>query len=235
MPHDGYLLTGYDPITGARCFLACENDYDIRARRRMDFENALGRTCSPVAELIHGSCPALVLGAGARDEHPQPRRLHRLMAADSYGSELCIALTQRGASWGALVLLRERASRPFSPTEAARAAELAQPLAQAVKRYVTSRPLRPRIGPFPPIVSVIDGDDQIAGTTSSGHDALRAVMPGVYPTRPPTTRRYSASSGTSPTPRGARPHRRTSAHPPPWAGSPSERSPSKGRCPARWW
>ncbi|HET6860316.1 MAG TPA: hypothetical protein VFH94_24880, partial [Streptomyces sp.] len=81
VPHDGYLLTGYDPVTGARCFLACENTYDVRARRRMDFENALGRTRSPVAELIHGSCPALVLGAGAQDEHPQARRLHRLMAA----------------------------------------------------------------------------------------------------------------------------------------------------------
>lgn len=183
VPHDGYLLTGYDPITGARCFLACENDYDTRARRRMDFENALGRTRSPVAELIHGSCPALVLGAGAQDEGPQARRLHRLMAADSYGSELCIALTQRGVAWGALVLLRERESRPFSPTEAARAAELAQPLAQAVKRYVTSKPLRPRTGAFPPIVAVIDGDDQIAGATSAGL-ALRTVLPGVYPTRP---------------------------------------------------
>ncbi|HET6856215.1 MAG TPA: helix-turn-helix transcriptional regulator, partial [Streptomyces sp.] len=90
----------------------------------------------------------------------------------------------RGVAWGVLVLLRERGARPFSPAEAARAAELAQPLAQAVKRYVTSRPLRPRVGPFPPIVAIIDGDDRIAGAASAGLDALRAALPGVYPARP---------------------------------------------------
>jgi len=58
LPHDGYLLSGFDPVTGARCFLACENSYSSDARRRMDQANALGRTRRPVADLIHGPCPA---------------------------------------------------------------------------------------------------------------------------------------------------------------------------------
>ncbi|MER7349878.1 helix-turn-helix transcriptional regulator [Streptomyces aurantiacus] len=181
VPHDGYLLTGYDPVTGARCFLACENGYDTGARRRMDREDALGLTRGPVADLVRGPCPAVVLGAGARDESPQARRLHRVMAADCYGSELCVALTERGVAWGTLVLLRERGSRPFSPAEATRAAELARPLALAVKRHVTSAPLRPRLRQFPPLVVVISPNDAVTGVTSAGLDALRRLLPGVYP------------------------------------------------------
>jgi DNA-binding CsgD family transcriptional regulator len=181
LPHDGYLLSGFDPVTGARCFLACENSYGSGARRRMDREDALGRTRRPVADLIHGPCPAIVLGAGAQDPRPETNRLHRIMAADSYGSEMCIALTQRGVAWGALVLLRERGSRPFSPPETVRAAELAQPLTSAVKRYVTGKPLRPREVRFPPAIVIIDRNDEIAGATSAGRDALHGIVPGVYP------------------------------------------------------
>lgn len=181
VPHDGYLLTGYDPVTGARCFLACENGYDAGARRRMDREDALSRTRGPVADLVRGTCPAVVLGAGARDESPRARRLHRIMAADCYGSELCVALTERGVAWGTLVLLRERGARPFSPAEAMRAAELARPLGRAVKRHMTSAPLRPRLRQFPPTVLVIGADDEVTGVTSAGRDALRRLLPGVYP------------------------------------------------------
>ncbi|MEV0316961.1 LuxR C-terminal-related transcriptional regulator [Streptomyces sp. NPDC050658] len=182
VPHDGYLLSGFDPVSGARCFLACENGYGTEARRRMDRADALGRTRSPVAELIEGPCPVVVLGAGARDERPAVRGLHAIMAADAYGSEMCIALTRRGVTWGVMVLLRERGSRPFSPTETVRAAELAEPLALAVQRYVTGKPLRPRLVHFPPGVVVISADDRIAGVTSAGRDALRGILPGVYPT-----------------------------------------------------
>lgn len=181
VPHDGYLLTGYDPVTGARCFLACQNTYDARARRRMDSEDALGWTQSPVAELIRGTCPVAVLGSGSSDERPQVRRLHSIMAADSYGSEMCVALTQRGVAWGALVLLRERGARPFSAVEVARAAELAQPLALAVRRFVTGRPLRPRRIPFPPCVVFIGSSDEITGVTAGGREAVRKLLPGVYP------------------------------------------------------
>ncbi|MGH4030261.1 helix-turn-helix transcriptional regulator [Actinomycetota bacterium Odt1-20B] len=188
LPHDGYLLTGYDPLTGARCFLACENSYDSRARRRMDRADALGRTRSPVAELVHGACPAVVLGAGAQDERPGVRRLHGIMAADGYGSELCVALSLRGVLWGTLVLLRERGSRPFSPAENARAAELAEPLTRAVRRYVTDKPLRPRHGRVPPALApgvvVIGGDDTITGVTAGVREAARGLVPGVYPSGP---------------------------------------------------
>ncbi|WP_306335630.1 helix-turn-helix transcriptional regulator [Streptomyces sp. KL118A] len=181
LPHDGYLLSGFDPVTGARCFLACENSYSSAARRRMDRANALGRTRRPVADLLHGPCPAVVLGAGAQDPGPETLRLHDLMAADDYGSELCIALSRRGVARGALVLLRERGSRPFSPEETVCAAELAQPLASAVTRYVTDKPLRPRQIHLPPAIVVINKNNEIAGATSAGRDALRGILPGVYP------------------------------------------------------
>ncbi|MEU7577307.1 LuxR C-terminal-related transcriptional regulator [Streptomyces sp. NPDC041068] len=182
VPHDGYLLSGFDPVTGARCFLACENSYGASARRRMDSEDALGRTRSPIAALIEGPCPVTVLGSGAGDESPEARRLHTLMAADSYGSEMCIALHQRGVTWGVLVLLRERGARPFSPAETVRAAELAQPLALAVQRYVTGKPLRPGNGHFPLGVVIVDRNDEVTGVTAAGRDALRGLLPGVYPT-----------------------------------------------------
>lgn len=181
VPHDGYLLSGFDPVTGARCFLACENGYDTRARRRMDREDALGRTRGPVAGLLHGPCPAVVLGAGSPQEHPDARRLHDLMGAGVYGSEICVALTRRGVLRGVLVLLRERGARPFSPTETARAAELAPSLALAVGRYVTGRPLRPRPVHLPPGIVIVNSDDEIAGVTSAGREALGGVPPGVYP------------------------------------------------------
>ncbi|MEU5000697.1 helix-turn-helix transcriptional regulator [Streptomyces sp. NPDC021622] len=181
VPHDGYLLSGFDPVTGARCFLASENGYDTHARRRMDREDALGRTRSPVAELIHGPCPVTVLGAGSRDEHPQARRLHGTMGADIYGSEMCVALTERGVVRGVLVLLRERGSRPFSAIETARAADLAPSLALAVNRYVTGKPLRPRSVRIPPGIVIINRNDEIVGVASAGREALGGVVPGVYP------------------------------------------------------
>ncbi|MGW6529318.1 helix-turn-helix transcriptional regulator [Streptomyces venezuelae] len=181
LPHDGYLLSGFDPVTGARCFLACENSYSTPARRRMDRANALGRTRRPVADLLHGPCPAVVLGAGAQDPCPDTRRLHGIMAADAYGSELCIALSRRGVARGALVLLRERGARPFSPSETVRAAELAEPLTAAVTRYVADKPLRPRKIHPPPAIVVIGRNDEIAGAAPTGREALRGILPGVYP------------------------------------------------------
>ncbi|MFI6642786.1 LuxR C-terminal-related transcriptional regulator [Streptomyces sp. NPDC050504] len=181
VPHDGYLLTGYDPVTGARCFLACENAYGAGARRRMDQEDALGLTRGPVARLVDGASPVVVLGSGARDAGPGERRLHDIMAADCYGSEMCVMLRERDLSCGTLVLLRERGARPFSPADAARAAELAGPLALAVRRFVTGRAPRPRRTHFPPVVVLVGQDDEVKGVTAAGREALRGLLPGVYP------------------------------------------------------
>ena len=157
VPHDGYLLIGHDPITGAGCFAAEHNAYSGRARRELEVEAA---TAAPRPR------PVLALGPGAAVRHNQ--RVRELMAADGFGAALRIALR-----WGELVLLRET-GRSFSTAETAAAERLTAPLAALVRRFVTSDPLPP-IRHRPSGVAVVSPHDTITTITHAAREALRGL------------------------------------------------------------
>jgi DNA-binding CsgD family transcriptional regulator len=155
VPHDGYLLVGHDPVTGAGCFAAEHNAYSGRARRELELETA-PPTPSPV----------LALGPGAAVRHT--RRVHEVMAAEGFGAALRVALR-----WGELVLLRET-GRSFSAAETAAAERLAGPVAALVRRFVTSDPLAP-VRHRPPGVAVVSTHDTITTITPAARAALRGL------------------------------------------------------------
>jgi hypothetical protein len=140
IPHDGYLLVGLDPVTGAGCFVASEHAYSAEARRRLEIEEAQAGP-SP----WRSPRPVLALGPGAAVRNG--RRVREIMAAEGIGAALRIAVR-----WGELVLLRESG---FSAAEADQAERLTVPLADTVRRFVTSRPLTP-VRHRPPGVLVVD-------------------------------------------------------------------------------
>jgi DNA-binding CsgD family transcriptional regulator len=171
VPHDGYLLAGLDPVTGAGCFLSMEHGYSAGARRRLDIENGLGCGKRP----FRGPGSVIVCGSGASDR--RMRRLHNIMAADGFGSEMCIALNHGGVPWAALVLLREQGRTPFSSADVGHAEQLASPLGLAVKRFIADKPLRPSGGELPTGVVIVGQDDQIKAATASGRAMLRTLLP----------------------------------------------------------
>ncbi|GIG56868.1 hypothetical protein Lfu02_12400 [Longispora fulva] len=162
IPHDGYLLLGLDPVTGAGCFVAHERAYSARARQWLEIEEP------GVAP------PVLALGAGVPPRYSAD--LHRLMAAEGFGGALRIAARHGGVTWGELVLLRGWGGRPFSAAEATRAGALAGGLARALRGFVAGRPLAPgRGGPGPAVVFV--GADDTVRATPTARAALRALVP----------------------------------------------------------
>jgi DNA-binding CsgD family transcriptional regulator len=162
VPHEGYLLVGLDPVTRAGCFLTVEHSYGAQARSRLAIESALDRL-SPVSVLV----------TGRSDQRPSARL--RDLTAAGFGSEMRLELTHGGRVWGALILLRERGSTPFSAADTAHAKRLAQPLALALKRFVASTPLSGIRSELPPDVIVVGPDDEIKAITPTGRDRLRTL------------------------------------------------------------
>ncbi|WP_406503174.1 helix-turn-helix transcriptional regulator [Streptomyces sp. NBC_00212] len=182
IPHDGYLLVGLDPASGAGCFHTGERGYHSGTAHRLRTDTALDAHPHPFARLATGPCPVGVLSA----DHPDFRhsaRVHDVMAGAGIISEMRVALTVSGVTRGMLILLREHGSRPFSAADSDHATQLARPLAAALKQFVGSKALRPASRrPLPPAVMVIGTDDRIRSMTPSGQAWLREL--GLSPTSP---------------------------------------------------
>ncbi|MEU5592749.1 helix-turn-helix transcriptional regulator [Streptomyces sp. NPDC020298] len=176
VPHDGYMLRGTDPLTGAACFLAKEHGYGAAFYRELETEEILGQEKHTVAGLVKSARPVAVLESDA------PGRRHSvqheaIMNAAEVGSEMRVALTLKGMTWGVLVLLRGRGSRPFSATDAVNAGRLSRPLAGTLRQYVAGRFLRPvRSAPAPGVV-LIDSSDTIRAVTRTGREWVRRLVP----------------------------------------------------------
>jgi DNA-binding NarL/FixJ family response regulator len=176
VPHDGYMLRGIDPLTGAACFLAKEHGYGAAFYRALETEEILGHDPHTVACLVKSVRPVAVL------EYDAPDRRHsiqheEIMNATEVGSEMRVALTLNGMAWGVLVLLRGRDSRPFSTADALNAGRLSSPLAGTLRQYVAGRFLRPvRSAPAPGVV-LIDSSDTIRAVTRTGREWVRRLVP----------------------------------------------------------
>ncbi|MFF1442778.1 helix-turn-helix transcriptional regulator [Streptomyces sp. NPDC058295] len=176
VPHDGYMLRGVDPLSGAACFLAKEHGYGATFYRALETEEILGHDRHTVAGLVRSACPVAVLESDAPDRQHSVQH-EEIMNAAEVGSEMRVALTLKGMAWGVLVLLRGRGSRPFSTTDAVLAGRLSGPLAGTLRQYVAGRFLRPvRAAPAPGVV-VIDSNDTIRAVTVTGREWVRRLVP----------------------------------------------------------
>ena len=156
VPHEGYSLIGFDPISGLRAFHTARyalNTDGARLVHNETVEHDLHR----FTDLARRPDPVGTLGGGGPGEAQSPR-LHELLHPQGFSGEMRLALRGGGTLWGALVLLREHRRPPFSDQEAAAATALAQPLTRAVKR-VNVRPRGQPPPPLPPGVVVVGPDD----------------------------------------------------------------------------
>ncbi|SFK08467.1 DNA-binding transcriptional regulator, CsgD family [Amycolatopsis sacchari] len=151
IPHDSYLISGQDPVTGAICFWLADQAY---------LAELIGRVCRI-------DTPLYWYGTGSA-EPAGPRvceRPHRLITR----------LADRRHTLGALTLVRTGAC-PFSGDEVARAAALSGPVAQALRRFIAGTSLPPP-PPTAPGVVTVGTDHTLLGITPTARDTLRVLWP----------------------------------------------------------
>ncbi len=133
--HDGYCLFGVDPATGLRSVMFSRHGLTIPSEVLLHNETA-EPDANKYADLVRSPVTAGVLSPVAT---PRSRRLHEILPADGYSSELRVALTTPGRYWGALSLFRAD-HRPFDDGDVAAAQELAPELSRVLRRYQVGRP-----------------------------------------------------------------------------------------------
>jgi DNA-binding CsgD family transcriptional regulator len=155
VPHEGYCLIGFDPVSGLRVFIAARDAVADNFERLIHNE-----TVEPdlhrFTDLGHRLDPVGTLGGGRPGEARSPR-LHEILPEHGFSRELRLALRGHGILWGALVLLREHGRPPFSDEEADATRAVARPLTQAVKR-TSVRPRGQVPSPLPPGVAIVRPD-----------------------------------------------------------------------------
>jgi DNA-binding CsgD family transcriptional regulator len=155
VPHEGYCLIGFDPVSALRVFTAAR-DAVVDSYERLWHNEKVEHDLHRFTDLARRPDPVGILGGGGPGE-ARSSRLHEILPEHGFSSELRLALRGHGILWGALVLLREHGRPPFSDEEAAAAKAIAQPLTQAVKR-ISVRPRGRVPPPLPPGVVVVGPD-----------------------------------------------------------------------------
>ncbi|MVO88657.1 hypothetical protein GPA10_28845 [Streptomyces sp. p1417] len=177
IPHDGFMLSGLDPLSQVSCFLSGEHTYSYPSLRHVLLGEFTASDRHPFKELWYGAAQVGVLGSGVREER-RSLRLHEVMVPQGFGSEMRLALVGGGPLWGTLALVRERGRACFTAAEAVHAQCLVTPLARALRRFVARGTPRPLRSVRPPAVIVVDGADRIRAATPDSPYWLRACLPG---------------------------------------------------------
>ena len=169
--HDGYCLFGVDPATGLRSVMFSR--YGLSAPTEVLLRNeTVEDDANRYADLQRAAVPAGVLSP---TDTPRSRRLHEILPADGYHSELRLALTTPGRYWGALSLFRCDPHRPFGEVEVAAAHELAPVLSRVLRRYQVGRPShRLSTEPAGGIVC-LDARDTIVGMDDEARRSLASL------------------------------------------------------------
>jgi DNA-binding CsgD family transcriptional regulator len=162
VPHEGYCLIGFDPVSGLRIFSTYRNTL-TGSPARLVHNETVEHDLHRFTDLARRPNPVGTLGGGAPGEERSPR-LHEILAEQGFSQELRLALRSRRTLWGALVLLRDRGRPPFTDEQAIAATVIAPPLIRAVRRVS----IRLRGQPPPPLAPgvVIVGLDATAEAIS---------------------------------------------------------------------
>ena len=156
VPHEGYCLIGFNPVSGLRVFSAYRNTL-VGSPARLVHNETVEHDLHRFTDLARRPSPVGTLGGGAPGEE-HSTRLHEILAEQGFSRELRLALHDRGTLWGALVLLRERGRPAFTREQAVAATAIAPPLTQAV-RQVSVRLRGQPPPPLAPGVAIVRPDD----------------------------------------------------------------------------
>jgi DNA-binding CsgD family transcriptional regulator len=156
VPHEGYCLIGFDPVSGLRTFSTYRNSL-VGSPARLVHNETVEHDLHRFTDLARRPSPIGTLGSGAPGEERSPR-LHEILAEQGFSRELRLALRSRGALCGALVLLRERGRPPFTDEQAITITAIAPPLTQAVRQVSIRRRAQPP-PPLAPGVVIVEPND----------------------------------------------------------------------------
>lgn len=177
VPHDGYCLFGFDPLTGGTSFHTSRGGYADRLRdcSQLSHNEMLEDDLHRFADLVRAQLPVGVLGGGHPDER-RSRRRHEIMPEAGLAGEMRVALRTGQTLWGALVLVREPGRRRFTDAEASQAGGLTTTLARAVRRLPVSEPVTTYGAPSPGVI-LIDGDGAVEAISPEAHAWLARIAP----------------------------------------------------------
>ncbi|HZU54636.1 MAG TPA: helix-turn-helix transcriptional regulator [Actinocrinis sp.] len=181
VPHDGYMLSGKDPVTGAGCFLVEHQGYSCAHFRRIKAAGLLDQQpYSPRRPADRPpSRPTVAMLDTTATAPPGLVPLLDSMADDGWGCEMRLDLVDRATHWGTLILLRERRRPPFTPADLDNARQVAAPLAATLRGYVGRARPHPIRTAMPPGVLVIYENDALASATATGRAWLRMCFPNL--------------------------------------------------------
>jgi DNA-binding CsgD family transcriptional regulator len=174
LSYDGWCLLGLDPCTGLRTFQFGRGGTEHPSE--MAVNEALQDDVNKYADLGRAAVPA---GWLARD-HPRAAssvRFNEILRPQGYFSELRLALREGGRVWGALCLFRDSRRRTFDHTDVMLAAQLAGPLARALRRY-PSRPFAARPKPREAGVIMLDPANAFVAISEEARAWLADLVPG---------------------------------------------------------
>jgi DNA-binding CsgD family transcriptional regulator len=173
--YDGYCLLVLDPETGLRSSMFSRHGLDGVADR-LAFNEMVEQDENKYAELSRARRPVGMLGH-TRTWSSRSPRLHEIIRPAGFTCELRLALRGAGRLFGALVLFRADAARPWTELDADAVLSISGPLTSAVRSYplreVASHP-----DPLPPGVITLDKHNRIVTMSENATAWLHDVCAG---------------------------------------------------------
>lgn len=174
LPFDGWCLVGMDPETGLRT--AQFSGHGTEQTAEMARNEALMRDVNKYQELAVAAVPAGWLSRN----HPAARhsfRFNEILVPQGLHSEVRLVLRDHGHLWGALVLFRDSARRPFDDDDVAVLTALAGPLTVAVRAYPVRVLARRGAAPGAGVVALAP-DNRLVAWTAEAQQWLDDLVPG---------------------------------------------------------
>jgi DNA-binding CsgD family transcriptional regulator len=190
VPHEGYVLIWFDPISALRGLAIGENALQDSENLLVDNE-AFHDDLNKFTDLAARARPVGLLGTGAPTER-HSIRLHELIRPEGFTSEARLVLRSAAHMWGALVLLR--AGRCFHEHDATHLARLAQPLARVVSRHPVDRVGATTPDPPPPGVILLGPHNTVEAISAQAHTWLNDLWSGPYRPIPLPRAVYAAAN-----------------------------------------
>src|SRR3954465_3450539 len=128
VPFEGVCVLTMDPATLVPTGEVVENGLPVAAYTRMAEIEGRGEDFNAFRVLALSERHAATLSQATGGELARSERHREIMGPHGIGDELCAALVDGRATWGALALLRGADSAPFSPADAALVEAVTRPL-----------------------------------------------------------------------------------------------------------
>ncbi|SFW86670.1 helix-turn-helix transcriptional regulator [Amycolatopsis australiensis] len=165
IPHDSYLVSGQDPVTGASCLWLADQRYLAELTERLyEIDVPLYWYGPWSAGRAAASAPVRLLDG--RRARGSGERTHKLVSL----------LAEGGRALGSLTLLRV-GRQPFTTADVELAGALSEPLAKALRRFIAGGTLRPPRRTVAPGVVTVGADHDVLGITPTARESLRVLRP----------------------------------------------------------